>query len=368
MLVNGKAYRTVWMEGGTVKLIDQRLLPHRFEVVSLARSRDTAKAIKDMVVRGAGAIGAAAGYAAAQGALEAPYHDFGGAVDRAAEEIRATRPTAHDLFVALERVREAALRAPTPAAGRQAAVAMGNRLADENARAGERIGEVGAPLLRDGMRVLTHCNAGWLAFVDWGSALAPVYWAHQRGRRVSVDVTETRPRSQGAKLTAWELGQAGVPHTIIADTAAGSCFQRGEIDCVIVGADRIAANGDVANKIGTYTLAVLAKQHGVPFYVAAPRSTFDLVTPDGSRIPIEERSEDEVLYVWGRTADGSVAKVRVAPEGSPAKNPAFDRTPAALVTAFITDGGVLKPDPAAISRFVLGGASAALGSPVSRGD
>ena len=369
MLVNGKAYRTVWMEGGTVKLIDQRLLPHRFEIVSLIRSRDTAQAIKDMVVRGAGAIGAAAGYAAAQGALEAPDNDFGGAVDRAAEEIRATRPTAHDLFFAVDQVLDAALKAPAPQAAREAAVKTAERLADENARAGERIGEHGAPLLRDGMRVLTHCNAGWLAFVDWGSALAPVYWAHQHGRRVSVYVTETRPRSQGAKLTAWELGQAGVPHTLIADTAAGSCFQRGEIDGVLVGADRIAANGDVANKIGTYTLAVLAKQHGVPFYVAAPRSTFDLATPDGSRIPIEERSEEEVLYVWGRAADGSVAKVRVAPEGSPAKNPAFDRTPAALVTAFLTEGGVLKPDPAALVRFVQGGTTpAAPRISVSRGD
>lgn len=368
MLVNGQPYRTVWMEGGAVKLIDQRLLPHRFEVVSLARSRDTAKAIKDMVVRGAGAIGAAAGYAAAQGALEAPDHDFGGAVDRAAEEIRATRPTAHDLFFALERVREAAVRAPTPAAGRQAAVAEANRLADDNARAGERIGEVGAPLLRDGMRVLTHCNAGWLAFVDWGSALAPIYRAQRTGVNVFVYVTETRPRSQGAKLTAWELGQAGVPHTLIADTAAGFCFQRGEIDCVIVGADRIAANGDVANKVGTYPLALLAKQHGVPFYVAAPRSTFDLTAPNGEAIRIEERSEEEVLYVWGRASDGTMTKVRIAPEGSSAKNPAFDRTPASFVTAFLTEGGVLKPDPDAIARFVRdGGSPAVLRAPVSRG-
>ncbi len=352
MLVNGKAYRTVWMEGGVVKLIDQRLLPHRFEIVSLAGWRDTAEAIKDMTVRGAGAIGAAAGYAMAQAALEAPDDGFAGAVDRAAEAIRATRPTAHDLFFAVDSVRETALGASTPQQGRRAAVAAAQRLADENARAGERIGEHGAALLRDGMRVLTHCNAGWLAFVDWGSALAPIYWAHQRGMKLFVYAGETRPRLQGAKLTAWELGQAGVAHTIIADPAAGSCFQRGEIDCVIVGADRIAANGDVANKIGTYTLALLAKHHGVPFYVAAPRSTFDLATPHGEAIRIEERSEDEVLDVWGKAADGTVTKVRVAPEGSSARNPAFDRTPASLVTAFITEDGVLKPDPAAIARFV----------------
>ncbi|MBI3087339.1 MAG: S-methyl-5-thioribose-1-phosphate isomerase [Candidatus Omnitrophica bacterium] len=360
MLVNGKAYRTVWMEQGAVKLIDQHQLPHRFEVATLVGFRDTAEAIKTMLVRGAGAIGAAAGYAMAQAVLEAPASGFADFVKGAAEHIRSTRPTAHDLFFAVDQVLDASLKASTPEAAREAAVKTATVLADENARAGERIGEHGVRLLKSGTRILTHCNAGWLAFVDWGSALAPVYMAQRQGVEVFVYVTETRPRSQGAKLTAWELGQAGIPHAIIADTAAGFFFQQRMIDCVIVGADRIAANGDVANKIGTFTLAVLARHHGVPFYVAAPRSTFDLRTPDGAAIRIEERSEDEVLWVSGRSRQGALEQVRIAPEGSPARNPAFDRTPASLVTRFITDGGVFEPSPQAIARFVRGAAPAAI--------
>ena len=297
MRVQGKDYRTVWMEGSVVCLIDQHLLPHRFEIRRCPTHRETAEAIRTMIVRGAGAIGGAAGYAMAQVTLEAPDADFHAFLERGAQTISATRPTAHDLFYAVERVLETALAQPRPPEARCAAVGMATRLADENAQAGERIGQAGAALLRPGMRLLTHCNAGWLAFVDWGSALAPIYVAHRRGVPLFVYVDETRPRSQGAKLTAWELGQEGVPHAVIADTAAGSFFARGMIDGVIVGADRIAANGDVANKIGTYTLALLAKHHGVPFYVAAPRSTFDLDTPDGAAIPIEERGEEEVWYV-----------------------------------------------------------------------
>jgi methylthioribose-1-phosphate isomerase len=266
--------------------------------------------------------------------------------------IRATRPTAHDLFYAVDQVREAALRAASPELARQAALKMADQLADENAKAGEAIGRVGAGLLRRDMRVLTHCNTGWLAFADWGSALAPIYQAHRSGIPLFVYVTETRPRSQGAKLTAWELSQEGIPHAVIADTAAGYFFQRGQIDCVIVGADRIAANGDVANKIGTYPLALLAKQHGVAFYVAAPRSTFDLSIPDGSSIPIEERDPEEVLCVSGLTREGTVARVRVAPEGTSAKNPAFDITPASLVSGFLPEAGVVEPQPPLIVRFV----------------
>jgi len=351
MLVNGKQYRSVWMEDGVVKMVDQRLLPHTFTVVSLRSSRETAQAIKEMTVRGAGAIGAAAGFAMAQAAHEAPDGTFHAFLERAAEAIRATRPTAHDLFFAVDQVLDAALKASTPHAARETAVKTATALADENARAGERIGEHGVRLLKSGMRVLTHCNAGWLAFVDWGSALAPVYMAQRQGMETFVYVTETRPRSQGAKLTAWELGQAGIPHTVIADAAAGYFFQRGEIDCVLVGADRIAANGDVANKVGTYPLAVMAKRHGVPLYVAAPRSTFDLSTPDGAAIPIEERSEDEVLCVWGLTKGGAVEQVRVTPEGTSAKNPAFDVTPASLVSQFITEAGLLEPTPERLADF-----------------
>ena len=354
MLVQGKLYRSVWMEDGVVKMVDQRLLPHTFTVVSLRSSHETAQAIKEMTVRGAGAIGVAAGFAMAQAAHEAPDGAFHAFVERAAEAIRATRPTAHDLFFAVERVLGAIQRAPDPQRARAAAVKVATQLADENAQAGEAIGRVGSALLRPGVRILTHCNAGWLAFADWGSALAPVYYAHRRRIPLFVYVTETRPRAQGAKLTAWELRQEGVPHAVIADAAAGSFFQRGEIDCVLVGADRIAANGDVANKVGTYTLAVMAKRHGVPLYVAAPRSTFDLSTPDGAAIPIEERSEDEVLCVWGLTKGGAVVQVRVTPEGTPAKNPAFDVTPASLVSQFITEAGLLTPTPHDIVRFAQG--------------
>lgn len=351
------------MEGDTVKLIEQRLLPHRFEILSCHTYSETALAIKEMAVRGAGAIGAAAGYAMAQVVLQAPDSSFRAALEEGARTIRATRPTAHDLFFAVERVLEAAVAAPTVAAARQAAVKTARILADDNAKAGEAIGRCGAGLLRSGMRILTHCNAGWLAFADWGSALAPIYYAHQAGLALFVYVTETRPRSQGAKLTDWELAHAGVPHVVIADTAAGSLFREGKIDGVIVGADRIAANGDVANKIGTYSLAVLARSHQVPFYVAAPRSTFDCSSPDGGAIPIETRHEDEVLYVSGLADDGTLRRVRIAAAGSQALNPAFDITPASLVTRFITESGLLEPDPCFIAAFVQGRFSAGTAVP-----
>jgi len=333
------------MEGRVVKLIEQRRLPHRFDFLECPTHRDTAQAISTMAVRGAGAIGAAAGYAMAQAALEAPERHADVFLEQAAATIRSTRPTARDLFYAIEHVQEATRRAATLAQARQAAVAEAQRLADENAAACERIGLIGEPLLSDGARVLTHCNAGWLAFVDWGSALAPIYQAHRCCKHPFVYATETRPRSQGAKLTAWELGEEGVPYSLIADTACGWLFRKRQVDCVIVGADRIAANGDVANKIGTYTIALLAHHHDVPFYVAAPRSTFDASTPTGEAIVIEERSEEEVLSVSGLAADGSVQQVRVAAAGAHANNPAFDVTPAALIRAFITDAGLLPPQP-----------------------
>ena len=352
MQVQGKHYRTVWMKSSTVRLIEQRRLPHAFEILDCPTSDETAQAIRDMAVRGAGAIGAAAGYAMAQGVLEAPSSGFQEAIEAAARAIRATRPTAHDLFFAVDRVSHAAATAPNPQTAREAAVRMANELADQNAAAGEAIGQAGAALLRPGMRILTHCNAGWLAFVDWGSALAPIYAAYRSGIALHVYVTETRPRSQGAKLTEWELNQAGVPQTLIADTATGSLFQHGEIDTVIVGADRIAANGDVANKIGTYVLAVLAQRHRVPFYVAAPRSTFDPSTLTGEAIPIEARHEDEVLYASGLTDEGTIQRVRIAGESARAQNPAFDVTPASLVTRFITEEGLVEPHAAAIEAFI----------------
>ncbi len=344
MIVNGKAYRTVWMEDDTVYMINQLRLPHTFEIVALPDHRATAVAIRDMWVRGAGAIGAAAGYAMAQVALEAPRGvGFAAYVQQGAATIRATRPTAQDLFYAVSRVLAAIEGAPDAESARQAAVRTAQMLADENAAAGEAIGRYGAVLMHDGCRVLTHCNAGWLAFVDWGSALAPIYAAHREGKRVFVYVDETRPRSQGAKLTAWELANEGVPHTIIADNAAGFFMQRGEVDLCIVGSDRIAANGDIANKIGTFEKAVVAHEMGIPFYVAAPTSTIDPACPSGESIPIEERSQEEVLYAEGLLDDGQSGRVRIAPAGSAARNPAFDVTPARYITAIITERGIFKP-------------------------
>ncbi len=340
MKVHGRDYRTVWMEGAVVRTINQPLLPHAFEVVSLATHRDTAEAIRDMTLRGAGAIGAAGGFGMAQVFLEAPVGEPARSkyVAAGCETLRNTRPTAHDLFYALDRVRAAG-----EGGGAEAAAAEAQAVADEYVEAGRLIGVHGEPLIADGSTVLTHCNAGWLAFVDWGSALAPVYVAHRAGKAVRVIADETRPRCQGARLTAWELAQEGVEVQVIADNAAGLLMRRGEIDLVITGADRIAANGDAANKIGTYEKALCARDNGVPFYVAAPASTFDLGCPDGGAIPIEQRSEEEVLYARGRTDDGRIARVRLAPEGVGALNYAFDVTPAELIAGIITEKGIIRP-------------------------
>ena len=345
MIVGDKAYRTVWMEGSTVRMINQPLLPHFFEIVDLLDHKATAVSIRDMWVRGAGAIGAAGGYGMAQVALEAPDGaDFLPYVRRGAETLSQTRPTAQDLFYAIRRVQKAIEGAGSVNLARQAAVEEAQAIADENAAAGEAIGHYGAPLLEDGARMLTHCNAGWLAFVDWGSALAPVYAAKREGRNVFVYADETRPRSQGSRLTAWELVNEGIEHAVIVDNASGFLMQRGEIDLVIVGTDRIAANGDVANKIGTYEKAVVAHELGIPFYVTTPTSTIDPECPCGASIPIEERSPDEVLYAYGLLDNGEFGRVRVAPRQSAARNLAFDVTPARYVTAIITEHGIFKPE------------------------
>ncbi len=344
MIVNGKPYRTVWLEGRTVRMIDQERLPHFFEIVELAAHRATAEAIRNMTIRGAGAIGGAAGYAMAQVALEAPDGaGFMAYVEQGAETIRQTRPTAQNLFYAVRKVLDAVQAADSIAGAREAAVAMAEAIADEDAASCEAIGMLGADLLQDGSRMMTHCNAGWLAFVDWGTALAPVYAAKRQGKKVRVYADETRPRGQGASLTSWELLNEGIDHWIIPDNASGYLMRKGEIDLVIVGSDRIAANGDVANKIGTYEKAVLAHELGIPFYVAAPTSTIDPNCPTGDQIPIEERSENEVLYVNGLTDDGHLGRVRVAPAGAHARNPAFDVTPAKYVRAIITQNGIFEP-------------------------
>lgn len=344
MNVNGKPYKTVWMEGSVVRMIDQRLLPHFFEIVDMPEHRATAEAIKNMTVRGAGAIGAAGGYGMAQAVLEAPDgSNFMSYIKAGADRLRATRPTAHDLFYSIDKVMAAVEGAGSAQSARASAVEMAEAIAGENAAAGEEIGRHGAQLIEDGMRIMTHCNAGWLAFVDWGSALAPIYYAKRQGKKVFVWVDETRPRAQGASLTAWELGNEGVDHAIIADNASGHFMRKGEVDLVIVGSDRIAANGDVANKIGTYEKAVIAHELGIPFYVAAPTSTIDMNTASGDDIPIEERSEDEVLYASGLLDNGEFGRVRVAPAGSPARNPAFDITPVRYIKGIITQNGIIEP-------------------------
>ncbi|MHB1354495.1 MAG: S-methyl-5-thioribose-1-phosphate isomerase [Anaerolineae bacterium] len=351
MHVNGVPYRTVWLEGSTVKMINQQLIPHRFEISTLANYHETAEAITTMLVRGAGAIGASAGYGMAQVVLEAPdgsgFLDF---IEQGADTLRRTRPTAQDLFYAIDRVYFAALKAGSVAQSRLLAVQAAEAYADENAAAGEAIGRHGAELIPDGARVLTHCNAGWLAFVDWGSALAPIYMASRQGKKVSVWVDETRPRCQGASLTAWELNGEGIPHTIIADNAAGYLMRRGEVDLVIVGADRIAMNGDVANKIGTYEKAVCAAANGIPFYVAAPVSTIDPRCASGEGIPIEERSQDEVLYVVGRDDNGNLTRVRMSHAGAQARNPAFDVTPARYIKGIITQEGIHQTGVLPVAR------------------
>jgi len=336
---------TLWREGSRVKMIDQRLLPHRFEIMTLNDHRETAHAIKDMATRGAGAVGCAAGYAMAQAAHEAsslPSKKFNEYMAEAAETVRRTRPTAVNLFHAVERCMDAAAGGPVAVRVKKV-VEEADRIAADDLEASKLIGEHGARLIGEGCRVLTHCNAGALAFVDQGTALSPIRVAHRSGKKVFVWVDETRPRSQGARLTAWELEMEEIPYALIVDNAAGYYMRRGEVDLVIVGADRVAANGDVANKVGTYEKAVVAKENGVPFYVAAPGMTFDLATPTGDNIEIEERSSEEVNRVWGLDAEGEYRWVQVPLEGTPARNPGFDVTPARYITGFITENGVIKP-------------------------
>ncbi len=364
-------YRTVSFEAAKnqVRLIEQRLLPHEFKVVGTRDFRATAVAIRDMVVRGAGAIGATAAYGLAQGARAFRGKDlvkFQAYVEEVFTVLKEARPTAVDPVNAMLDVRRAMSAGTTVAEQQALALAAAEHFADEDVAHCEAIGQHGAKLIRDGMRVLTHCNAGWLAFVDIGTATAPMYAAQAAGRKFHVFCDETRPRSQGATLTAWELAQQGVSHQIIADNAAGFLMWRGEIDLVIVGSDRtLGRTGEVANKIGTYTKAVLAKSHGIPFYVAIPRSTIDWEMKSGRDIPIEERSESEVLGAWGvvtrqkekgeRQKGGERAYVRVANPSSGARNPGFDVTPPELITGIITPEGIFKPGELWKHRQKLGG-------------
>ncbi len=349
--------RSIWLEadGWSVSAIDQRRLPHHFDVVRLATCDSAAHAIHSMLVRGAPLIGATAAYGMAL-AMRADSSDA--ALDRAYETLMATRPTAINLKWALDEMR--ALLRPLPSSDRAAAAySRAAEISEEDIAINKGIGRHGLALIEaiiakkkpgERVNVLTHCNAGWLATVDWGTATAPIYLAHDRGHAIHVWVDETRPRNQGASLTAWELGHHGVSHTVIPDNTGGHLMQHGLVDLVIVGTDRVTANGDVCNKIGTYLKALAAHDNGVPFYVALPSPTIDFSVDDGIReIPIEQRGAEEVTDITGRTADGRIETVRIVPEGSPVANYGFDVTPARLVTGLITERGVLKADRAALA-------------------
>lgn len=331
-----------------VDLIDQRALPHRFEIFQSFDYRDTAAAIRDMATRGAGAIGATAAYGFAQGLRQ-----FEGADPKAFEShgkdvfetLAGARPTAVDPVNAMRAIRSSLKHLPDVDAQKKRAAEAAREFAAQDVHHCQQIGEFGEKLIPDGARILTHCNAGWLAFVDFGSATAPIYAAAKAGKKLHVYCDETRPRLQGATLTAWELAQQGIPHTIISDNAAGHLMSRGLIDLVIVGSDRVLGKtGEVANKIGTYTKAVLARQHGIPFYVAIPLSTIDWELESGMEIPIEERDASEVTCVTGASESGEIATVRVANPTSDALNPAFDVTPADFVTGVITPHGMFLPN------------------------
>jgi methylthioribose-1-phosphate isomerase len=349
--VGERHYRTIWLadDGRSVEIIDQTLLPHRFEVVRLERVEDAAHAISSMQVRGAPLIGATAAYGLA---IAAASDASDRALADAAALLGATRPTAINLGWALERMQ--ALLLPLPVSERpEEAYAEAARICDDDVETCRRIGEHGLELFRNAaprsgprFNVLTHCNAGWLATVDFGTALSPIYHAHDAGIPVHVWVDETRPRNQGASLTAWELGQHGVPHTIIADNTGGHLMQHGEVDLCITGSDRTTSTGDVANKIGTYLKALAAHDNGVPFHVALPHSTIDWSLRDGlAEIPIEERDPAELTHIAGRMPDGQIAEVEITAPGSPAANYAFDVTPARFVTGLITERGRCAASP-----------------------
>jgi methylthioribose-1-phosphate isomerase len=350
MKIDGTAYRSIWPtdDGRGAGIIDQTRLPHEFVTLELRSLEEAATAIRDMWVRGAPLIGATAAYGLAIALLDRADDDR---LAEAHARLIATRPTAVNLRWALDAARERL--SPLPEAERCAAAwAFAQELCDEDVALNHAIGRHGLEIIREiaarkpagePVNILTHCNAGWLATVDWGTATSPVYQAHDAGIAVHVFVDETRPRNQGAGLTAWELGRHGVPHTLVVDNAGGHLMQHGKVDMVIVGTDRTTAQGDVCNKIGTYLKALAAHDNGIPFYVALPSPTIDWTVSDGLReIPIEERGEDEVTQIHGKLADGSVTRVRITPETTPAANPAFDVTPARLVTGLVTERGICE--------------------------
>ena len=350
MNVDGTPYRTIWVEedGSSIRIVDQTRLPHEFVTRALTTVAEAAEAIKFMRVRGAPLIGATAAYGVCLALAEDPSDAF---LDEACNMLMATRPTAVNLRWAVDEMK-AAVQGLPPGERLDAAYAKASGISEDDVATCASIGDQGLALIREAweesgqsrpVEILTHCNAGWLATVDWGTATAPIYKAHDEGIPVHVWVDETRPRNQGASLTAWELGHHGVPHTVIVDNAGGHLMQHGRVDLCITGTDRTTASGDVCNKIGTYLKALAAHDNGVPFYVGLPHSTIDWTIFDGVRdVPIEERDPAEVTEISGRTPFGDVTTVQLTPDGSPAANFAFDVTPARLVTGLITERGVCE--------------------------
>ena len=333
MIIQGKHYRSIWMEANTIHTIEQNKLPEEFEIITIDTLKDVAKSISTMIIRGAPAIGAMGAFGLAQAIqkMDAPNEKD---IKKVRDFLFATRPTAYDLQHGLDHVAKETLSESDPIIMKKVAMDSAQSYVDASAEACRKIGEYGDSLIKDGDKLLTHCNAGALATVDYGTALAPMRISHNNGKNIFIFVDETRPRLQGAKLTAFELNEEGIPHAVIVDNAAGFYMARGEVDMVITGTDRVAANGDVANKIGTYEKAVVAHENGIPVYIAAPISTIDFNCPTGNYIPIEERDEYEVL---------DVNDFRVASDGSSALNPAFDVTPAKYITGIITEQGIFNP-------------------------
>ncbi len=359
MKVGDKYYRSIWFDDASerVRIIDQRWLPHEFRVVDLISRAEFATAIRDMWVRGAPLIGATAAHAIAEEMKRDPSDSN---LDEAWDELHATRPTAINLRWALDEMRTL-LRPLPPAERALAAHARALEICDEDVETNRMIGVHGLTAIRkiaagkapgEPVNILTHCNAGWLATVDWGTATSPMYHAVEAGIAIHVWVDETRPRNQGALLTSWEMDSHGVPHHLIVDNAGGHLMQHGQVDMVIVGTDRTTASGDVCNKIGTYLKALAARDNGVPFYVALPSPTIDWTVQDGiGEIPIEERDGREVTHVQGKLADGTVTEVQISPDGTPGGNPAFDVTPRRLVTGLITERGICEASPEALAAM-----------------
>ncbi|MFH0889689.1 MAG: S-methyl-5-thioribose-1-phosphate isomerase [Candidatus Aenigmatarchaeota archaeon] len=346
MLVNGKDYRSVWFENNKTFFVDQKKIPFNFEIVSSSDFAETASFIRDMTVRGATAIGAAGAFGMAQAAIEAEEKKDFHILELARDRLVAARPTAVDLKNCVERVYNKSV------VGKDEAIHEANKISEEIVSQCTALSNHGNDLIKDHFKIATHCNTGWLAAVDVGTALGVVFAANKSGKNVFVFVDETRPRNQGSRLTAWELSNEGINHAVIADNALAYYMQKGEVDIMIVGTDRVLLNGDIANKIGTLEKAIIAKEFGVPFYVAAPITTFDREHDSVGSITIEERSADEVLYQYGQCDDGKIGRVRVASPGSDAKNPAFDITPAKYITGLITPHGIIKPEKSEILKLI----------------